>query len=85
MAQEKLIGKISHFYGNLNVGIIELSGELKVGDKIRVKGASSDFEQFVDSMQIDHENVEVAMKGDAIGLKVADKVRVGDEVYKISD
>jgi len=65
------------------VGIIELSKELKVGDTIHIKGSTTDFEQKVESMQIEHENVEKAKKGDAIGLKVKEKAREGDEVYKV--
>ncbi len=86
MAEEKLIGKITHYFTNIGVGVIEVTeGELKVGDKIHIKGATSDFEQTVDSMQIEHENVEVAKKGDAIGLKVEQQVREGDEVYKAAE
>jgi len=86
MAEEKLIGKITHYFTNIGVGVIEVTeGELKVGDKIHIKGATSDFEQTVDSMQIEHENVEVAKKGDAIGLKVEQQVREGDEIYKAAE
>lgn len=84
MAEEKPIGKISHYYSNLGVAIIELSGTLEVGDRIKIKGATSDFEQDVDSMQIDREPIEKAKKGDVVGLKVGEKVREGDEVYKVS-
>ncbi len=83
MAEEKPIGKISHYYSKLGVAIIELSDELADGDRIKIKGATSGFEQDVESMQIEHEAVKKAKKGDAIGLKVAEKVREGDEVYKI--
>lgn len=83
MAEEKLIGKIVHFYGNISVGIIELAAGLKVGEKIHIKGNSTDFEQTVDSMQIEHQDVQEAKAGDSIGLKVADKVKEGDEVYKV--
>ncbi len=83
MADEKLIGKITHFYSNLGVAIIELLDSLAVGDRIKIKGATSDFEQDVDSMQIDREPIEKAKKGDIIGLKVGEKVREGDEVCKI--
>jgi putative protease len=82
--EEKLIGKITHYFTNIGVGVIEITkGELNVGDKIHIKGATSDFEQAVDSMQIEHENIEKAKKGDAIGLKVEQQVREGDEVFKI--
>lgn len=85
MAEEKLIGKITHYYGKIEVGIVELSDTLKVGDTIHIKGASTDFTQTVDSMQIEHENVDVAKKKDVIGLQVKEKVREGDEVYKVTE
>jgi len=85
MPEEKLIGKIVHYYTNIGVGIIELSDELKVGDKIHIKGHSEDFEQNVDSMQVEHQDVQSAKAGESIGLKVSGKVHEGDEVYKISD
>jgi len=87
MAEEKkeqLIGKITHYFGKIEVGIVELSKELNVGDTIHVKGSSTDFEQKVDSIQIEHEQVDKAKKGDVVGLKAKEKVREGDEVYKIA-
>jgi len=87
MAEEKkeeLVGKITHYFGKIEVGIIEITkGNLAVGDVIHIKGPSTDFEQPVESIQIEHEQVDKAKKGDAIGLKVKDKVREGDEVYKV--
>ena len=77
----KPIGKITHYYSNIGVGIIELSDSLKVGDKIRIKGHTTDIEETVDSMQIDHKDVEEAKKGDVIGIKVPDHVRETDQVY----
>lgn len=81
--EEKLIGKITHYFGKIEVAIVELSDVLKVGDKIHIKGHSTDFEQDVSSIQIEHENVEEAKKGDVIGIKVDEKVREGDEVYLV--
>lgn len=83
--EEKLIGKITHYYGKINVAIVELSAPLKVGDKIHLKGHETDFEQTVSSMQVDYQNIDEAKKGDVIGLKVDQKVREGDEVYLIEE
>lgn len=85
MPEEKLVGKIIHYYTNIGVGVLELSDEIKVGDKIHIKGSSADFEQEIDSMQVEHQNVESAKAGDSIGLKVIEKVKEGDEVYKIME
>jgi putative protease len=81
--KEKLIGKITHYFDKISVAIVELSGVLKVGDRVHVKGNSTDFEQDISSIQIEHENVEKAKKGDAIGAKVDEKVKEGDEVYLV--
>jgi len=82
--EEKLIGKITHYFTNIGVGVIEITtGDLKVGDKIHIKGATSDFEQTIDSMQIEHESIEKAKKGDAVGLKADQQVREGDQVFKV--
>lgn len=83
MAEEKLIGKITHYFGHISVGIIELADKLKVGDKIHIKGSSTDFEQTVDSMQVEHQDVQEAKSGDAVGVKVAQKVKESDAVYKV--
>lgn len=81
--QEKEIGKISHYYGHLNVGIVELSDTLKVGDTIHIKGHTSDFTQSVDSMQIEHANVQEAKAGDSVGIKVTQKVHPGEKVFQV--
>lgn len=80
----KLIGKITHFFSNINVAVIDLSGVLKEGDTIRITGGeNTDFTQEVDSMQIDHEKVKSAKKGDSVGMKVSEKVREGYQVFKV--
>lgn len=81
--QEKEIGKITHYYGHIGVGIIQLSDALKLGESIRIKGYTSDFTQSIDSMQIEHVNVPEAKVGDLVGIKVAQKVHPGDKVFKI--
>ena len=82
-APGKEIGKVRHYYTKLGVAVIELTDTLKVGDKIKIKGATSDFEQPVDSMQIEHENIEEATAGQSIGMKVKEHVREHDVVYKV--
>ncbi|MBU1136808.1 hypothetical protein KKD72_00360 [Patescibacteria group bacterium] len=82
--KEKLIGKITHYFTNIGVAVVEItSAGLKAGDKIHIKGATSDFEQAVDSMQVEHENVAKAKKGESVGLKIEQPVREGDEVFKV--
>ena len=80
----KLIGKITHYFSNIEVAVIELSAPLKVGYTIRVTGGQeTDFEQEVASMQIEHEQVKSAKKGDGIGIKVSQKVHEGYRVFKV--
>ena len=80
-SEGKEIGKVTHFFDQISVAVVELAGALKKGDRIKIKGATTDFEQKVESMQIEHEKVDKAKKGDAIGMKVADRVRPNDTVY----
>ncbi len=82
---EELIGKVSDFFARPVVAAIELTAGLEVGDKIRIKGHTTDLELTVESMQIDNVNVETAKAGDNIGIKVEDRVRKTDLVYKITD
>jgi translation elongation factor EF-1alpha len=85
LREEKLeeVGKVAHYFAKIEVAVIDLTAPLSVGDRITIKGATTDFEQAVDSMQIEHENVETAKAGDSIGLRVDNRVREGDVVYKI--
>lgn len=78
------IGRVTHFYTRISVAVIELTGSISVGDKIVIRGTNTDFEQIVESMQIEHENVERAEAGQSIGLRVSDRTREGDVVYKVS-
>jgi translation elongation factor EF-1alpha len=82
---EEIIGKVEDFFARPVVAGIGLTGSLKVGDKIHIKGHTTDLEMTVDSMQIDNANVTEAKKGDSIGVKVPERVRAGDSVYKITD
>ena len=81
--EKKLVGKISHYFTKIGVGVIELSDELKVGDRISIEGATTNIQQTVDSMQIEHQNVQSAGSGQSIGLKVVQRAREGDLVYKL--
>jgi putative protease len=83
MVEKKLVGKIVHFYPKISVAVLDLDDMLRVGDKISIEKESGSFEQVVDSMQIEHENIPEAKKGQAIGLKVIDKTREGAKVFKI--
>lgn len=82
--EKKLVGKMSHYFTKIGVGVIELSDELKVGDRISIEGATTNVQQTVDSMEIEHEKVQSAGAGKSIGLKVSERVREGDLVYKIN-
>ncbi|NCO80018.1 hypothetical protein CO116_03140 [Candidatus Falkowbacteria bacterium CG_4_9_14_3_um_filter_38_19] len=77
------IGTVTHFFGQIGVAAIELAGTLKVGDRIRIKGSSTDIEQEVNSLQIDKQQVAEANAGQSVGIKVGAKTRVGDIVYKM--
>jgi GTPase len=76
------VGRVTHFFTRISVAVVELSAALAVGDTILVKGPSTDFEQVVESMQIEHENIERAEAGQSIGLKTEQRVREEDTVYK---
>ena len=78
------IGDIDHYFTHLNVGILEVRGApVQVGDKIRIKGATTDFVQTVQSMQLDHQPIQRADKGKSVGLKVTQHVREHDKVYRL--
>lgn len=79
------IGKVSDFFARPVVAGIILSAPLKVGDKIHIVGHTTDMEMVVESMQIENVNVEEAKPNVAVGIKVADRVRRGDTVYKVTD
>jgi len=83
MPEEK-VGKIVKFFARPSVAAIEMTGGfLKIGEKIRIKGHTTDFEQEIGSMEMDNKPIERAEKGQLIGIKVKDRVRPNDEVYKI--
>lgn len=80
---EKEIGKVSSFFSHVSVAAIKLTDKLKIGDKIHIKGNTTDFEDTVKSMQIDKKELQKAGKGDHIGIKVPEKVRPSDKVFLV--
>lgn len=82
---EQLIGQVTHYFGRIGVAALSLEGQLKVGDRIHIVGNSTDFEQTVTSLQVEHASIEEANPGDDVAIKVEDKVRGSDEVYKVTD
>ncbi|MBU1197831.1 hypothetical protein KJ765_04965 [Candidatus Micrarchaeota archaeon] len=82
---EKEVGKVLHVFGKLGVAIIELSGTLRIGDSIVIRGPHTDMQQTVESMQIEHKVVTEAKAGESIGLKVNEPVHDHNIVYKLED
>jgi len=82
---EDIVGTVEDFFAHPVVAGIKLTDTLKVGDKIRIKGHTTDLEMEVGSMQIDNANVTEAKAGDSIGVKVTERVRAGDSVYKVTE
>jgi putative protease len=83
-AGKKLIGKIGHYFTKIGVAVVDVEGTISVGDKISIEGPSTNFEQTIASMQVEHESVKSAKKGQSIGMKVKEPVREKDLVYKVA-
>jgi putative protease len=79
----KEIGVISNYFNKISVAVVELTDTLKVGDRIKIVGGETEVEQTVDSIQIEHENIQEAKAGDSVGLKINGKVRKGYKVYRL--
>ncbi len=82
MDEEEEVGRITHYFSKIGVAIVELKAPLNVGDNIQIKGSTTDFQQVVETMQVQHQDVQAAKKGEAIGLKVAQQVRENDILYR---
>ncbi len=82
--KEEKIGVVLHYYSKAGVAAIKLDDALKVGDKIHIKGHTTNFDEVINSIQIEHNQVNAAKKGDDIGIKVIDHVREHDVVYKVT-
>jgi len=81
MSEKKLIGKITHYFTKIGVAVVQLSAELRVGDTISIEGQNTNFKQMVTSMEIEHKPLNSASAGQAIGMKVDEKVREGDRIF----
>jgi translation elongation factor EF-1alpha len=85
MATEVEVGLVTEFFARPVVAGVDLTADLRVGDRIHIKGHTTEVAQVVESMQIHNANVSEAKPGDSIGVKVSDRVRRGDKVYKVVD
>lgn len=83
--QKQEIGKVTHYFSKVGVGLVVLSAPLKVGDRISIEGAHTNFEQTVESIRIEQDSLTEAAAGQKVGIKVQDRVREHDTVYKITD
>jgi len=82
MADTK-VGEIIHYYDKIGVAVVKVLSPVKVGDKIKIAGHDNEFEQTIASMQVEHESIDKAKKGDDVGMKTNQPVKSGDEVYKV--
>ena len=79
------VGEVTHYFTKIGVAVIDVSSNMKVGDRIVIKGMTTNFEQTVKSMQVEGKNIDEAKSGDDIGMKVDDRVRKGDIVYRLGE
>ncbi len=85
LPKEKEVGVVTHYFNKISVGAIKLKASLRKGDKIHIKGAHDDFVQVVESMQLNHKDIDLASRGKEIGIKVAQRVHKHDKVYKVEE
>jgi U32 family peptidase len=83
--EEEIVGLVEHFYDKLSVAVVKLRKSLKVGDHLHINGEQTDFEQFLESMQVNHKDVKIAKKGDSAGIRLGKAARDGDIVYKVTE
>ena len=82
---ETPVGKVKHFFNKISVAVIELSAPVKVGDKLKFKHGGYEFEQIIESMQIEHKQIKSAKKGQAIGMKTQQPVHENTKVLKVEE
>jgi hypothetical protein len=85
MAEGERVGEVTHYFNKISVAVLDLSKDLKLGDMVHFLGRNTDFEQRVGSMQIEHEDIEAAGAGDDVAVKVIDRVRPGDSVFRLTE
>lgn len=85
MADGEHIGEVTHYFNKINVAVIELDGSLRLGDRLHFLGAHTDFAQEIDSIQVEHEDVEEVAPGGEAAVKVEQRVRRGDSVYRLQE
>ena len=78
------VGEIIHYYDKIGVAVLKVLSPLKVGDRIKISGHDKEFEQTIASMQVEHQNIDKAKKGDEVGMKLDQPARDGDEAYKVA-
>ncbi len=83
MAEEKEIGTVTHFYDKIGVMVVKLTDKVSVGDTIKIKRGDEEIEETIESMQVEHENIEKAKKGDEIAIKITGKTKEGEVVYRV--
>lgn len=81
--EEKPIGKVTHFFGRISVAVLALTEPLKVGETIHIKGHTTDLTQRVESMQVEHKDIQEAKPGDQVAIKVTGRVHENDVVYRV--
>lgn len=85
MTQGERAGEVTHFFNNISVAALDLVREIELGDSLHFLGSHTDFRQTVESMQIEHEDVETASPGQEVAIKVKQRVRPGDSVYLLQE
>jgi len=83
MSDKKPVGKVIHYYDKIGVAVVRFEKPVRVGDTIQFKGANTDFNQEIASMQVDHKNIDSVKKGEEAGMKVDSRVREGDMVFEV--
>lgn len=79
------VGEVTHYFTKIGVAVVDVTAPVKIGDRIAIKGMTTNFEQTVESMEIEKEDIKEAKPGDDIGMKVVDRVRKGDIVYRLAE